>query len=222
MKPKALPLFFASLFFLNSASAASFSWDITPGTVGSGDNIITGGAGTWNLSNGNWSSDAGANNIIWGNTAADEAIFGDAGGTVTIDTGLGITANKLTFNSTSYTISGNVAGDLLTLAGTTPTITVSSIGDTAAISAGVTGSAGITKSGAGVLTLPAALTYTGSTIVADGALGVAAALPSSTTPGLGSNLVLSGGVFSPGTSFTRSLGTAGNQVQIIGSGGFWA
>ena len=138
-------------------------------------------------------------------------------GTVTINTASGVTANQLTFNSTGYIVSGNVpATDVLTLAGSTPTIKVTSTGHSATISANIAGSDGLTKSGAGALALTGTISTVDSTSITEGALRVGSALS------LNSNLVLNGGVFSPGTSFTRTLGTAGNQVKFTGSGGFWA
>ena len=113
----------ALLLAVLPARAAVLTWDITPGTVGAGDSAITGGSGTWTTTPvfGSWTVDGGVNDIAWVNNAVpDSAVFGDAAGTVTL--GAAITANALTFNSTGYIISGNT----LTLAGTTPTVTVGS------------------------------------------------------------------------------------------------
>jgi fibronectin-binding autotransporter adhesin len=109
------------------------------------------------------------NNVVWSNTNADEAIFGGTAGTVTINTGTGLTANKLTFNTDGYIINGNVTADVLTLAGTTPTVSVGS-GFSATINAIVAGSAGLTKDGAGTLALNGANSYTGTTELSSGTL----------------------------------------------------
>jgi autotransporter-associated beta strand protein len=204
--------------------AATFTWDTTPGTVGAGNGTIEGGTGVWNLVNGNWTTDAGVNNVAWGNTSADDAIFGGTGGTVTINTGTGITANKLTFNVDGYTVNSNVAADLLTLAGTTPTITVTTAGHTAIIDAIIAGSAGLTKGGAGTLTLNAANTYTGITTISAGTvrLGNAAALGSSaaatdhTTVAAGATLDLNG------LSIAESFGRGGATLPLDGFGGVTA
>lgn len=79
---------FAAALACVSAHAATLTWDITPGTVGAGDSAITGGAGTWDLTNGNWTADAGANNIAW--TNGDSAIFGGTAGIVTLGTPISV------------------------------------------------------------------------------------------------------------------------------------
>ena len=132
--------------------AAPFTWN--------------GGTGTWDTTTTNWTG------VAWGNTSADEAIFGGTAGTVTINTGTGVTANKLTFNSNGYLINSNVAADVLTMAGTTPTSTVTTSGHTATINAIIAGSAGLIKDGAGTLVLNGANTYTGTTQFNGGTLVV--------------------------------------------------
>ncbi|MFD0895112.1 autotransporter-associated beta strand repeat-containing protein [Luteolibacter ambystomatis] len=157
----------ALIFFSGTASAANVTWDIAPGTVGPGDSAITGGAGTWDVTNGNWTLDAGANNLAWVNANNDTAIFGGSVGTVTL--GAPITANGLTFNVSGYTIAGT-SPNILTLAGTTPTVTVTNSGESAIISAIIAGTAGLTKAGAGTLTLSGTNTYTGDTTISSGTL----------------------------------------------------
>ncbi|MBN8459864.1 MAG: autotransporter-associated beta strand repeat-containing protein [Verrucomicrobia bacterium] len=151
MKPRALPLILATLVAASSARSAQFTWD--------------GGSGNWDTSTTNWTG------VAWGNTNADEAVFGGTAGTVTINTGFGVTANKLTFNSDGYVVNGNDSADGLTLAGTTPTVTLST-GLSATIDTVVAGSAGITKSGAGTLVLNGDNTYTGTTTLSGGTLVV--------------------------------------------------
>lgn len=176
MKPKFARLVRRSLFvsatsilicFAGTASGANVTWDISPGIVGPGDSAITGGGGTWDVTTGNWTIDAGANNIAWVNANNDTAIFGSAIGTVTL--GAPITANGLTFNINGYTIAGT-SPNILTLAGTTPTVTVTTGGDSAIISAIVAGTAGLTKAGSGTLTLSGTNTYTGDTTISSGTL----------------------------------------------------
>jgi autotransporter-associated beta strand protein len=104
---------------LTASAQSTLTWDITPGAVGVGDSAITGGAGTWNTGNGNWTTDAGANNIAWinvGGTPKNDAIIGGTAGTVTL--GEAISLRNLTINTPSYTITGN------TLNFTSGTITV--------------------------------------------------------------------------------------------------
>jgi len=85
------------------------------------------------------------------------------------------------------------------------------------------GAGGLIKTGDGLLWLKSENTYTGATVIRGGALrGHQLA-----SNGLqnGTNIELAGGVLginSNGTSFTRSLGTGGNQIRWTGSGGFAA
>ncbi len=94
----------SSLFAVSSVSAqATLTWDITPGIVGEGDSAITGGTGAWNNTNGNWTSDAGANNVTWDadDSNIDIAIFNANGnnGTRTVTLGETIDLNALTFSN---------------------------------------------------------------------------------------------------------------------------
>jgi len=84
-----------------------FFWDGTD-LPGDGDLASDGGSGTWNTTTSNW--DIGyAPHTTWGNTTADEAIFGGTAGTVTL--GEDITIGDLTINDASsgnkYTIQDN-------------------------------------------------------------------------------------------------------------------
>lgn len=125
-------------------SAATFTWD-----TAASDSVVTGGAGTWDAGisgTANWTQDAGATNVTWPDDASEnEAIFGGTAGEVAIS-GSGVTANALTFNIAGYTISGGT----LSLNGATPTVTS---GVSATISAPLSGSTGLRKSGNGTLIL---------------------------------------------------------------------
>ena len=130
--------------------------------------------GTWGTA-GNW-----LDNLVGsgsGSTANFNTLNITADTTVDLDSAR--TIGNLVFGDTDpssaagWTLTNNaVAGNILTLAGTTPTITVNALGDTktVTISAVVSGSAGLTKSGTGTLTLSAANTYSGATTVNDGTL----------------------------------------------------
>lgn len=82
------------------ASAASFNWDplLSPATP-------SGGAGTWNTTNTNWSN--GAADVVWPNVAAndDKSLFGNTAGTVTLGTSL--TTGGIQFDSSNYILSGS-------------------------------------------------------------------------------------------------------------------
>ncbi len=144
--------------------SATLTWDISPGTVGAGNGTITGGAGNWDTTPtlGNWTADAGANNVAWNNATLDGAVFTGTGGTVTQ---AGVAVNNITFNSTGYTVTGGT----LTMGGAAPKITTNS---DATVSSILGGTAGLTKDGSGVLSIPTKATYTGGTIVNAGVLSL--------------------------------------------------
>jgi autotransporter-associated beta strand protein len=92
----------------------------------------------------------------------------------------------------------------------------------------ISGGFSLTKLGEGVVSLSGTNTYSGATIIQDGVLRVTAeaALPGgfATAAPSGGNLQLAGGVLEIGTAttFSRRLGTAADQVQWTGDGGFSA
>ena len=127
------------------------------------DNTWKNGTGnfTWDMVSTNWTLPS-----IWSD--GDNALFGPTGvGTVTL--GGPITVGNQTFNAAGYTIAG--AGNTLTLAGTTPTITVNANSTNAA---SLNGTNGLTIQGTGFLVLEgdtgAANSYTGGTYVRSGTL----------------------------------------------------
>ena len=140
---------------------------------------VWGADGIWSASaNGDW-SDAGN----WsGGFAADgsgsTAFFNTvdvptAGIVVSLDAPR--TIGHLAFDDTNTGTAGSwtLAGpETLTLAGTSPSITVGSLGTgaSATIATAITGSDGVTKAGTGTLTLAGANSYTGGTTVSTGAL----------------------------------------------------
>src|SRR3546814_17469812 len=89
----------------------------------------------------------------WNNTALDNAIFGGTAGSVTLDAP--ITVHNLTFNTAGYTLDGST----LTLAGVDPTIAANS--GTPTINSVIAGTAGLTKTGHGILHLTGANTFRG-------------------------------------------------------------
>ena len=113
-----------------------------------------------------------------GTFTANSLKFGDAGGTV-----FGWTLSPGTATPTPT----------LTLAGTTPGIQVVSSTDTATIGAVLAGTVGLTKTGAGVLVLNAANTYTGTTTVGTGTLQVGDGTSNAPTARLGSAVTVAAG-----------------------------
>ncbi len=155
---------FAAALACVSAHAASLTWDITPGVVGVGDSVVTGGLGTWNLANGNWTADAGATNVAWLNGATpDDAIFSGVVGAVTL--GEPVTVGNITFLS-GY----NITGSTLTLGSATPTIT--GTGVLGIVTSSIAGSNGLTLQATGTagVYLDGNNTYSGVTTVNSGFL----------------------------------------------------
>ena len=147
-----------------SAHAGTFTWtQLTSG-------------GLWS-DTANWAGSVAANGD--GNTADFSTLNITADNTVHLDTP--VTIGNLLFGDTS---TGSFAGwvldndgnslNILTLADTTPTITVNNLGSNkvAAIGAEIAGSSGLTKAGLGALTLNGAAvnSYTGDTTVNRGTL----------------------------------------------------
>jgi autotransporter-associated beta strand protein len=111
--------------------------------------------GTWNTSDLNWSGSA------WTNAVTNNAVFGATGaGPITVAGP--VTVGNLTFNAPGYTISGS------SLSLESSIITNS---DAVTIASDVTGT-GLTKAGAGELTLNGTLGYAGNTTVSGGSLVV--------------------------------------------------
>ncbi|MEX0776734.1 MAG: autotransporter-associated beta strand repeat-containing protein [Phycisphaeraceae bacterium] len=133
-----------------------------------------GGPGTWDFNNtANWDN---GGPVTWTDEAGDDtAIFNTPAGAVTVD-GTGSTDGTITTNGMTFNVNGyNLSGGTITLAGTTPTIQVTTAGHTATISSTLTG-AGFTKSGAGVLTLGGANgSYSGAINLSTGQLNLASA-----------------------------------------------
>ena len=160
------------------------------GTVASIDNLsITATApppptisGTWaNLAGGQWNTEGNWLGNLVATGSGSTADFSTLNITedTTVDLDSARVVGNLVFGDTNttsaagWTLTDNgTPGNILILAGSTPTITVNALGDTktATISAAVAGSAGLTKSGLGTLTLTAANSYTGATVVSEGTM----------------------------------------------------
>ncbi|WP_210205646.1 autotransporter-associated beta strand repeat-containing protein [Pseudaminobacter salicylatoxidans] len=195
---RSLSLSLATGLAVGTAAAADRYWDANATLIGSG------GTGTWNLTSGFWSpSGDGVSGpyTAWGNNLADNAIFGGTAGTVTL--GSPISANRLTFTVGGYTLTGGV----LTLGGTTPTITSTG---TSTINSVIAGSSGLTKAGAGQLLLNGVNTFTGDISLLAGSLGV----NGNAALGAAANRI----VTTNGTTLTASGALDANRVVELGSG----
>jgi autotransporter-associated beta strand protein len=183
------------------------TWDPVPGIPGPGDGSVSGGTGVWDLLTANWTTDAGLTNGVWAN-GAGAAFGGSTAGTVTLVNG-GVTVGGLAFDPTTtpgvYTLASQTPSDVLTLA--SPFVTVN---QDAVINATIGGSVGLSKLGAGTLTLGGANTFSGTLTLAGGRLRVG----SSANLGAASALAFNGGALEATgpVAFT-------NPVTVDGGGG---
>ncbi len=195
----------ALVFFLGTLTLAGYgaalSWD--PGATGSGSN---GGSGTW--STGSWWNGSVDGPWVGGTDAAFSG-----GATPTVSLGGPITANNLFFNSTGYSITGST----LTLTGGTVNLKNSSV--SATIGSIIAGSAGLTQTGTGTLTLNGPNTYTGTTTVSSGTLLINNTnATTAINVGLGSKLGTLGGSGSATLATATVPSNAKNGIEA-GSGG---
>ena len=177
-------------------------------------------SGTWTNCNGgswtnagNWNAGIIADSL--GSTANFTTISLPADIVVTLDGSR--TVGNLNFddqNTAKHNWSINAgSGGGLTLAGTTPTVTVLSA--TTAVNAPITGTAGLTKSGQGKLMLGGVNTYTGTTTVSAGALGLASATFSAASP---LNLSAPGVAAESTGTFSLAVNTSATAIDVSGSG----
>jgi autotransporter-associated beta strand protein len=208
--------FAAELAFPTVSGAAALTWD--PGAMSTG---AQDGSGTWDTSSNAWWNGTGVQ--AWSNAAGNDAVFGAGNGPAgTVSLSTSITAGNLIFSAAG---SGNylLTGGTLNLTGGTITAN-----EDATIQSVIAGTAGVTKAGAGTLTLSGSNTYTGATVVSGGVLRLnsASALPGGMSISGGtSNLTIGGGIVEVtdiSMGISRGLGTGPTQVQFTGSGGFSA
>ncbi|HEX3356606.1 MAG TPA: autotransporter-associated beta strand repeat-containing protein [Tepidisphaeraceae bacterium] len=187
----------------SSAYAASGTWQVNANGVWDGG--ITDTA--------NWLSGVSASGS--GNTADFTIVELTADRTVTL--GAPITIGNISFAdvtpSNNWIITSTNPANFLTLDGTTPTITVNDATRTATIGAMVAGVAGLTKAGAGSLTLTALPTYSGLTTVGTGSLNLNFAAGSAYTNASGYS-VTSGAVLNLNSAGTIILNGAGSGSGI--------
>lgn len=197
---------FLSLAAIGLTHAATLTWD----SSGANPANPTDGSGTWSTGSALWSN--GVTDSVWSNAGNDIAVFGNANGAAgTVTLGSAVTAGGITFNAAG---SGNylITSGTITLAGTTPTITTNV---NATISSGLTGSAGLTKAGAGTLTLSGVNSYSGGTFINAGTLSFSdpTAANAGSLPG-GSITILNGATL----QYTGASTGGFNRGFVLGSG----
>ena len=124
-----------------------------------------GGAGTWDTSGSNWSSATSpVSGGVWDSTTT--AVFTNNAATVTVSTvsanaGMQFATDGYALNSGTITLGGSaIASNTIT----------TDTGITATINSVLSGSAGMTKAGAGTLVLGGTNNYTGGTLISAGVL----------------------------------------------------
>lgn len=189
---------------LSTAHAQNRFWDGGSANIaGNGNGASGGGAGTWNTTLTNW--DEGASPMVaWNNANLNTAVFGGTAGTVTINAP--VSAGGLTFTTAGYTVAGT-SPNILTLGGTTATITTSSLATTAS----TTLSTPIEGTLSGGLTIAS-----NGDLSASGGGAAGRGVIFSGTNTFTANITVTAGLFSPGADAT--LGNAANTITLNGGG----
>lgn len=139
--------------------AADKFWDANGAAAGIGGN------GTWTATSLNWNDSAAGTNAPAALDALGKAVFGGTAGTVTVGTGATVNGG-IYFNTGGYVLNGGA----LTIGNAR--VEVVNAGDSATISAAISGSVGLTKAGPGTLVLSGNNTFSGNTTVANGVLQI--------------------------------------------------
>ena len=165
--------------------------------------------GTFTWDNGTsaaWASSSGGSYTDpW--SRGNNAVFEGGAGTVSVAV-LGATAHNLTFNTTGFLVQNNT----LTLNGVAPTISLGA-GINATIRSIIGGGSGLTKTGAGNLTLAGVNTYSGATSISAGTLKLAGPPSAPTSPPDGAVLHLDA------STLALANGAAVTALANLGSGG---
>ncbi|HCN78951.1 MAG TPA: hypothetical protein DIT13_17380, partial [Verrucomicrobiales bacterium] len=187
-----------------NVAAVEFLAETTPASTWT---QTAGGAQSWTTA-ANWIA-----NVVPTTVAGDTVDFStvDIAVNTTLTLGADRAGGLWKFGDTTGTETWTVnAGNTLTLAGTTPSIDVAQ--NTATLNCVVAGTAGLAKTGAGILALGAANTYTGGTMLSNGTLALAHA------SALGTGTVTLGGANNPYLNNTSgSLITTSNNFVWAGN-----
>lgn len=197
----------ASLLFSHSAKAAEYWWDSNTTNAGFGNTTGTWGSSAfWNDN-----SSGGSGTFTTATTSSDTVNFGNASANYS-NSAVGVALAGVTVNSIVYgagqttSINLGTAGNSITLAGTTPTITVNNTTVAQTISSNLLGSGGLIKAGNGNLFLSGTNTYSGGTTVSAGILSFRNT--GSKSSGSGTHAFSSGTTLGLGVATTGSFFTA--------------
>ncbi|MFD9900920.1 autotransporter domain-containing protein [Mesorhizobium sp. NPDC059025] len=160
---------------LVATGAGEQYWDganMAPGGVADG----RGGNGTWDATSTNWTNSAGTINAA---AAGQKAVFAGVPGTVNVVGAHGFTGLRFVSHPSdwTYTLAAGAGGGLITNSAGTEIIVAADPGvavNDAVLNVGISGTGSIVKLGNGTLTLGAANSYQGGTLVREGELVAAA------------------------------------------------
>jgi len=211
---------------VNSAGVQLNFWDGSS-ALGINNSKVDGGSGTMSLAAGEdrWTDADGKMNAGWANGGF--AIFQGAPGIVTVDNKIGgaVVISGAQFAVDGYTLTGDTitthtASTIVNVGDGTP----AGAGYTATVSAGITGSGGLTKEGLGTLVLSAANNYAGGTQLNAGtlqannnlALGTGTLTIHGGTLGSQTNAVLANNVVVAGDFAVAASGSATPSLTLAG------
>ncbi len=177
-----------------------------------------------------WGNNNGGNNVILGNNAGNEAVWGAENEAGNLSATGFFNPSTLVLNTQYTQNTGITFQNKIDLNGTTRTIQAgagTAGGATATVSGVIRNtrgtSAGLIKTGPGLLILTAANTYDGGTTINQGTLrfGSLSAMPSSgnVTVNAGATLTVEAGAAGDWTSGASGVGTLGGLFSGLGSAG---
>ncbi|WP_303781707.1 autotransporter domain-containing protein [Sandarakinorhabdus limnophila] len=192
-------------------------WD---GTGPANNSVVEGGTGTWTTASTNFTDENGVENGV-NNPQPSTVIFGGTGGVVTVSNADGpVTVTGMTFNVNGY----EIAGDPVTLSGSTANFTVNGADNLATISARLSGPSALQKLGSGTLNLTNATNdFSGGVVITEGTLRGGIGMFGTGTITNNANLILDAPVngtlanLLAGTGTTTKIGAGALNVTTTNS-----
>ena len=171
------------------------------------DDQIAGGSGTWNSTDSNWTNPNGSENRVWRSLIA---VFDGTAGTVEVDGDQSV--RGVQFAVDGYALQDTNSDGALVLADGGADIRAAS-DVTGVLAVMLSGSGGLSKTGAGTIVLQGNNRYLGSTVVNDGILR----LVGDERIADASDLVINGGTFDL-NGFSETVGSLSGPAGVIDLG----